>query len=58
MTLRDSPFDPIADLPVRRVVRSHYSESNSTQSGEIHGTVPQDWILPFAHQRYDHLAIQ
>ena len=20
-------------------------------------TVPQEWILPFAHQRYDHLSV-
>jgi acetoacetate decarboxylase len=57
ITLRDSDFDPVADLPVRRVVSCEYSESNTTQRGVIQGTVPQEWILPFAHQRYDRLTI-
>jgi acetoacetate decarboxylase len=56
VTLRDSDFDPVADLPVQRITSCTYSESNTTQRGEIVGTVPQEWILPFAHQRYDHLA--
>ena len=55
ITLRDSEFDPVADLPVRRIVSCEYSESNTTQSGVIQGTVPAEWILPYAHQRYDHL---
>jgi len=57
VTLRDSDFDPVADLPVRRVVSCEYTESNTTQRGVIQGTVPQEWVLPFAHQRYDHLSI-
>jgi acetoacetate decarboxylase len=56
VTLRDSDFDPVADLPVRRITSCTYAESNTTQRGEIVGTVPQEWLLPFAHQRYDHLA--
>jgi acetoacetate decarboxylase len=56
VTLRDSDFDPVADLPVHRITSCIYSESNTTQRGEIQGTVPQEWLLPFAHQRYDHLA--
>jgi acetoacetate decarboxylase len=56
ITLRDSPFDPVVDLPVRRIVSSEYSESNTTQRGEIVSHVPAEWLLPFAHQRYDHLA--
>lgn len=57
ITLRDSDFDPVADLPVHTVVSCEYSESNTTQRGVIQGTVPQELILPFAHQRYDRLAI-
>jgi len=56
ITLRDSNADPIADLPVRRIVSCEYSESNTTQKGVIMGTVPSEWILPFAHQRYDFLG--
>jgi acetoacetate decarboxylase len=53
VTLRESAFDPIADLPVHEVVSCFLSESNTAQRGRIHTTVPGDWILPFAHQRYD-----
>jgi acetoacetate decarboxylase len=53
--LRDSPFDPLADLPVRKVLDIVYTESNQTQTGKIVGTVPADWVWPFRHQRYDGL---
>ncbi len=53
--LRESPFDPVVDLPVRRVLSIVYTESNVTQTGEIIQTVPSDWVWPFRHQRYDGL---
>ncbi len=53
--LRDSPFDPVADLPVRRVLSITYTESNQTQTGAIVGHVPSEWVWPFRHQRYDNL---
>ena len=53
--LRDSPFDPVADLPVRKVLSIVYTESNQTQTGQIVGTVPSDWVWPYRHQRYDGL---
>ena len=53
--LRESPFDPVADLPVRRVVGIVYTESTQTQTGEIVETVPSEWVWPFRHQRYDGL---
>lgn len=53
--LRDSRFDPVADLPVRRVVSITYTESQQTQTGEILRTVPAEWLWPFRHQRYDGL---
>jgi acetoacetate decarboxylase len=51
--LRDSPFDPVADLPVRRVVDAVLGDRRSVQRGEIHGRVPGEWLLPYVHQRYD-----
>lgn len=54
--LRESPYDPVADLPVRRVVGMTISERSSVQRGEIHGTVPGEWIRPYVHQRYDDLS--
>ena len=53
--LRESPFDPVVDLPVRRILSIVYTESNQTQTGQIVGTVPSEWVWPFRHQRYDSL---
>jgi acetoacetate decarboxylase len=54
--LRDSPFDPIADIPVGPIVSFHYVEFESHQVGEIVDRVPGEWIAPFAHQRYDNFS--
>jgi acetoacetate decarboxylase len=56
VTLRESPFDPVADLPVRRLVELTYSERSSMQRAEIVSRVPSEWLAPFAHQRYDDLS--
>jgi acetoacetate decarboxylase len=53
--LRDSPFDPVVDLPVRSIVSMTYSENHQTQTGKIVGEVPSEWVWPFRHQRYDGL---
>ncbi len=54
--LRESRFDPVADLPVRQMVGITLAERSSVQRGEIHGTVPGEWIRPYVHQRYDDLS--
>ena len=51
--LRESPFDPVADLPVRRIVEMSLSERQSQQRGEIVTALDPATILPFVHQRYD-----
>jgi acetoacetate decarboxylase len=56
LVLRDSRFDPVADLPVRSLVEVTVGERNSVQRGRIHSTVPAEWIVPFLHQRYDDLS--
>ena len=53
LILRESRLDPIADLPVRKLVRITASERQTTQRGEIVSRVPSEWLIPFAHQRYD-----
>jgi len=54
--LRESRFDPVADLPVRRLVEMTLSERRSVQTGEIVSRVPAEWLLPYVHQRYDDLS--
>ena len=51
--LKESPFDPVADLPVRQLVKLEYEEGSSESTGRIIRGVPMDWLLPFWHQRYD-----
>ncbi|HEY8526964.1 MAG TPA: acetoacetate decarboxylase family protein [Acidimicrobiales bacterium] len=56
VVLRESRFDPVADLPVRRLVGITLSERRSVQRGEIVAKVPGDWVAPYVHQRYDDLS--
>jgi acetoacetate decarboxylase len=53
VVLRESMFDPVADLPVRRVVGMTYEEGRTRSSGKVLRTVPTVNLLPFLHQRYD-----
>jgi len=57
VVLSESPLDPVVDLPVRSIVSFAWAEIASIQTGEIHGRVPSDNILPFVHQRYDDLSV-
>jgi acetoacetate decarboxylase len=54
--LRDSRFDPVADLPVLGIIDINLAERHSVQRGEIHSHVPADLLLPYVHQRYDNLS--
>lgn len=53
LLLRESPFDPVADLPVRRVVRMEYEEGTTQSNGTVLRPIPAEWLLPVLHQRYD-----
>jgi acetoacetate decarboxylase len=56
--LRESPFDPVADLPVRQIVEFEYTEGTTVSSGRVLRPVPGDWLLPFLHQRYDDPSVE
>lgn len=56
VVLKESPFDPVVDLPVRSLTSFTLEEHETKQWGEIVGTVPADDVLPFVHQRYDTIA--
>ena len=53
LVLRESPFDPVADLPVRRLVRMEYEEGSTESNGRVLRPLPAEWLLPVLHQRYD-----
>jgi acetoacetate decarboxylase len=58
LLLRESPFDPVADLPVRRIVRMEYEEGTTESNGRVLRTLPAEWVLPILHQRYDEPGAQ
>lgn len=51
--LRESAFDPVADLPVRKLVEITVSEKHSDQRGQVVERVPAEDLLPYVHQRFD-----
>jgi acetoacetate decarboxylase len=57
LTLNDAPLDPIADIPVGKIISMHFAQVATTQEGEVVERVPADWLLPFVHQRYDDLSV-
>ena len=57
LALHDSPIDPIADIPVDKLVSLQFAQVATTQHGEVVERVPADWLLPFVHQRYDDLSV-
>ncbi|HVT21055.1 MAG TPA: acetoacetate decarboxylase family protein [Mycobacteriales bacterium] len=56
VVLRESRFDPVADLPVLKLRSIELAERSSIQTGEVVATVPADWVAPYVHQRYDDLS--
>ncbi len=53
LLLRESGFDPVVDVPIRRIVSMEYEEGSTESNGEVLRSVPGEWILPFLHGRYD-----
>jgi acetoacetate decarboxylase len=56
VVLRESQFDPVADLPVRRLVSIELVERSSVQTGAVVCRVPAGVVAPYVHQRYDDLS--
>ncbi|GAA3054632.1 hypothetical protein GCM10017562_18810 [Streptomyces roseofulvus] len=53
VVLRESMYDPVADLPVRRLVEITLGEKTSDQRGRVAERVSAEALLPYVHQRYD-----
>ncbi len=51
--LRESPYDPLVDVPVKRLVSMELALGVSRTSGEVLRAVPGEWLAPFLVQRYD-----
>ncbi|MFG3255480.1 acetoacetate decarboxylase family protein [Streptomyces sp. NPDC048172] len=56
VVLRESPYDPVADLPVRRLVELTLGEKTSDQKGRVAERLGAADVLPYVHQRYDDAA--
>ncbi|MER7760060.1 acetoacetate decarboxylase family protein [Streptomyces sp. NPDC097619] len=53
VVLRESMYDPVADLTVRRLVGITIGEKTTDQQGRVVERVSADALLPYVHQRYD-----
>ncbi|MFF1446585.1 acetoacetate decarboxylase family protein [Streptomyces sp. NPDC058274] len=53
VVLRESMYDPVADLPVRELVGITIAEKTTDQRGEVVERVGAQALLPYIHQRYD-----
>ncbi|WP_031173797.1 acetoacetate decarboxylase family protein [Streptomyces durhamensis] len=53
VVLRESAYDPVADLPVLRLREITLGEKTSDQSGRVVERVDARALLPYVHQRYD-----
>jgi acetoacetate decarboxylase len=53
VVLRESVYDPVADLPVRRLLGITIGEKTSDQRGRVAERVSAEALLPYIHQRYD-----
>ena len=53
LQLLESPMDPVADVPIHKILRFEYEEGQTESNGRVLRSIPGDWILPFHHQRYD-----
>jgi acetoacetate decarboxylase len=55
--LGESPLDPVADIVVRQITSITWCRRRTIQVGRIATQVPQEWLLPYVHQRYDDVAL-
>ncbi|MFD7231487.1 acetoacetate decarboxylase family protein [Streptomyces sp. NPDC059881] len=53
VVLRESMYDPVADLPVRKLVELTLGEKTTDQLGRVAERVSARDLLPYIHQRYD-----
>lgn len=57
LELGESPLDPVADIAIRQIRSITWCRRRTVQVGRIATRVPQEWLLPYVHQRYDDVAL-
>lgn len=57
LVFRDSPHDPVADVPVTQVIEAIYTEGVSYSSGKVLCQVDPDAFLPYAFGKMDSLDL-
>ena len=57
LELGESPLDPLADIVIRQITSITWCRRRTIQVGRIAARVPQEWLLPYVHQRYDDVAL-
>jgi acetoacetate decarboxylase len=57
LELGESPLDPVADIVVRQIKSITWCRRRTVQVGRIAQRVPEEWLLPYVHQRYDDVAL-
>ncbi|MCH9733379.1 MAG: acetoacetate decarboxylase family protein [Actinomycetia bacterium] len=55
--LGESPLDPVADIVVRQIRSITWCRRRTVQVGRIAERVPEEFLLPYVHQRYDDVAL-
>jgi acetoacetate decarboxylase len=53
IVFRDSPHDPVADIPVRQVVEAVYTEGHLYRSATVVASADPDTFLPYAFAKTD-----
>ena len=53
LTLRESPVDPVVDLPVEEVISMTWEEGSSSSNASVMEEVDPMGYIPFMHSRYD-----
>lgn len=57
LILRESPHDPVVDVPVRKLLRVTYTEGDTYTHGEVLARVPAESFLPYMFGKVDDLEL-
>lgn len=57
LKLGESAVDPVADIEIRELVSVTWCRRRTIQTARIATAVPQEWLLPYLHQRYDDVPL-